>query len=1039
MFTRSQIAITAIPYHLDGTALLYDGAASASVKASADMSNDRFPGFNADIILNSFDCSRIISDSTFRTSLSLKATLASEGKTVDDLTGNLVLDTYNATIKEVDFSNKHVECSLNQQDHSNRSLTLTSDFADANLKGKFDLDIVYAYLTEQIPHLVNRIVKHTSADTTQPLNRQALTTIQNHAKEGQDVDFGYSFDLRNITPIISLISATPIQIQGKFFGRVKGDADVLSLTGNDTVNNVVVGEGDSSIFLRNTALSFDIENITRHQTLSSIRGSIQFSIDTASVHIPLLTGIKFSAAFEKSEATFSLATKIESTYTFAMHGNAQVRPRAYNINLDTLQIGNNNYTLHNGGTIQTIISPSGFTVEHAVINHHDDSLAFSGILKSDGTFDARASLRNFPLEEVNIFTHSANSRQKDLGLRGNASADIHLFGTTQEPIFNFKGTIDTAYYRSTRLGLVNAIIDYENGLAKLNVTAWSAQHDSLPNMEVLGTLPINLAFSGVEQRFPDEEQNLYVKSSGFELGLIQRIFPDLENLSGTAVSDLHITGTPRNPDYAGTLSIKTARFNFRPNNIRYIMAGDMIPKGNEITLRNYTIKNVPEEKKGGTMRVDGKLILKNFDLDSFDLTANGDLLVVSDATRRNLSTFYGNIFIETDASGIHFSGTQDRPNLTGKLNIREASLIFPPRIGGTASSSNETLPYVIVDDTSKHLINPPIGQNSLLVSRDTANKAPMERIQPVNEETFLSRLRYDLVLQTQGKTSITMIFTPATNEELYAELDGKVSVVNDQGTANVYGDISIGSQSYYNFIKRFAASGKLQYVGPWDNPQMNILATYEGYKQNVIVDTTKKSNTQDKVIVELTITGTRYEPKLVMGMKVQTDPNRDPIDWSSQAKGGDVQSDAFSFMLTGKFRDELTASDNAAISNVGSAASSSLVNGITSNLLSGVFTNFLQKEFPFIQSASISYEDGNPDLRISTEVAKGSLRFGGKVLNNIGNANVSYQLSLGEIFNSRSIRNLFIQIDHRVEGSYYDESNRNATTNTARIYYRISF
>jgi hypothetical protein len=1036
MFTRSQVTITAIPYHLDGTAILYDGAASALVKASADLTNDRLPGFNADITLNSFDCSRVIADSAFRTSLSLKATLASEGKTVDDLSGKLTLDTYDAIIKGIDLSNRHLECSLSQKEHSNRSLTLASDFADVSLNGKFDLDIVYAYLTEQIPHLVNRLAKHASEDTTQPLNRQALSTIQKHAKEGQDIDFGYSFDLRNITPVMSLISTTPMQIQGSFFGRVKGNADVLSLTGNDTVSNVVVGEGDSVIFFRNTALSFNIENITRHQTLPSISGSTRLSIDTASIHFPLLTDIKFSTAFGKSQGTFSLAAQIESTYAFALQGKALIQPRAYNFALDTLRISNNSYTLQNAGPIEAIIDPSGYRLNHAVIHHYEDSLSLAGMIKNDGTFDARASLHNFPLEELNTFIHSTKSKQKDLGFRGKASANVHLTGTARAPVFNFKGTSDSTYYRSTKLGLVNAIIDYKEALAKLNVSAWATAHDSLPDLEVFGTLPINLGFSGVEKRFPDAEQNLYIKSDKFELGLLQTIFPDLENLAGTAVADLHVTGTPQDPDYAGTLSIKTARFTFRPNNIAYIMSGNMKPRGGEITLENYTLKNVPEEKKGGTMKVGGKLIIKDFDLASFDLTGKGDLLVMSDATRRKLTTFYGSIFIETDTGGVHFSGTQDRPNLRGKLNIREANIVFPPKTGVAASSSSETLPYIIVDDTSKHVRLAETGKVSSSTQRDSANQTRLEKAQTTDKETFLSKLRYDVVLQTQGKTSITMIFTPATNEELYAELDGKVNVVNDQGTANVFGDISIGSQSYYNFIKRFAASGSLQYVGPWDNPQMNILATYEGYKQN----DTSKTGKQEKVIVELTITGTRYVPKLVMGMKVQTDPNTDPIDWSSQTKGGDVQSDAFSFMLTGKFRDELTASDNAAISNVGSTASSSLVNGITSSLLSGVFTNFLQKEFPFIQSASLSYEEGTPDLRISGEVAKGNLRFGGKMLNNIGNANVTYQLSLGEIFNSRSIRNLFIQLDHRVEGSYIDESNKNSTTtNTARIYYRISF
>jgi hypothetical protein len=291
-----------------------------------------------------------------------------------------------------------------------------------------------------------------------------------------------------------------------------------------------------------------------------------------------------------------------------------------------------------------------------------------------------------------------------------------------------------------------------------------------------------------------------------------------------------------------------------------------------------------------------------------------------------------------------------------------------------------------------------------------------------------------------------MIFTPATGEELYAELEGTFHAVRQLGPPSVYGEISITPRSYYNFFRRFEASGKLKFVGPWDNPELDIVATYEGYRQAYPGGLTEAQATDEnvkkvdqKVIVEIKITGTRYEPKSDIGMKVELEPGKDPVDWATQAKGGDVQSDALSFIITGKFRDDVSASERQ---NLAADLGSAGVSSVTSSVLSGMLTDFVRGEMPFIRSAELSYSGGgtfqeSADLRLSGEVFEGYFRFGGKLLSGLNNANVSYQLSVGKILNLQNIRDLYIELERKVEGSEATEDRK--YTNDARLYYRISF
>jgi hypothetical protein len=362
-----------------------------------------------------------------------------------------------------------------------------------------------------------------------------------------------------------------------------------------------------------------------------------------------------------------------------------------------------------------------------------------------------------------------------------------------------------------------------------------------------------------------------------------------------------------------------------------------------------------------------------------------------------------------------------------------------------AANSNLTLKHKIIDDTTK---NTPVIQKLSKFYTEHDSIYLKEEDQQSYESPLLERLRYNLGIETQGLTALTMIFTPATGEELYAELDGKVNAINDQGTPNIYGEIEISPRSYYNFFKRFDATGKLKFVGRWDNPELDIHATHEDYRQapQELAEETKslaqtnlpstQQTTEQKVIVELKIGGTRFEPKLTMAMKVQLKPGEEPVDWSTQAKGGDVQSDAIAFIITGKFRDQLTRKEQQEFTDLGSAAGTS----VASSLLSSIFSDVLKKEFPFILRTEVSYRGGSiqegTSLNVSATAFKGHLRVGGKILNDIGNTNVSYQLSLGDFLNYLKLRNLYLEIQRKVESANPEDKK---LTNEARIFYRFSF
>jgi hypothetical protein len=256
------------------------------------------------------------------------------------------------------------------------------------------------------------------------------------------------------------------------------------------------------------------------------------------------------------------------------------------------------------------------------------------------------------------------------------------------------------------------------------------------------------------------------------------------------------------------------------------------------------------------------------------------------------------------------------------------------------------------------------------------------------------------------------------------------------------GEVEVGERSYYNFLKRFQASGKLQFTGDPLNPELTIVARYESlYKTTDTTRINSESSTPpaavssprtlpSRVIVLLYITGTRKEPRPKFEIElVDREGNHE------KRTTGDVESDAIAFILTGSFRDELTQQERSAL------LGSNLLYGLTSSVLSGPISDFIRKEFGFISSIDVIYYGGNvqssTDVRLTGEVGEAVIRFGGRVFSDISNANWSVQLPMSSVLGSEKWRNLIIEAERRVEGVEAYEQRRES--NGVRLVYRITF
>ena len=1040
--SNSKISLSASPHRLDGTGYLYSNTMKEYFEGYYDESKNT-PEFGGTVELTSLDLAKVLADTEYRSDFNLRGRFSGTGRNSDDLNATIDISLLPSKFQNHELTSENISFVLDQSDMNDKRLMIESQIADAEFKGKFDIVKTNRMLADYISALAGAIKKHAESDSTIS-NQAGSAKLNNKPEKHPDINVEYHLKLKDLDPLSSFLGEIPFNTHAEINGRARSSNDRLWLTCDGTVDEFFVGTTRSGVLLNSGKITLQLDSLSEIDPLENLSGNFSANMNSGLLNKKKLEKISLAVTYDRLKGKVSGNTILDSLYKLNFTGDISVQPNTYVFDIDSLRFSAGNYTWDNNQDIQLRLNNSGLRVMHAEMKRNDEELTFNGALTSANEFDFNAEVKKFDLISLGILSDNPALSLKGQGFAGIANGTLHLTGSPASPVISLAAQTDETYFRETKIGKVIASVQYHDKNARIDLDIRQNAKDPDPILTLNGTIPVDLGFAGVEERFPERSQKLEIRSNGFNVNVLDPLLKDVDDLSGTLRCNLTLTGTPQFPRYHGSISLMDTKFLFIPNNISYILNTNLEAAGDHFKLRNLSIKNINEPGGSGETKVGGSLMIKNFKIDTFDLTAHGKFLLMSEATRKTSPSMYGLLFMETDTAGLNLRGTLERPYLSGKLFVREANLTFPPAKTNDIANTNLTLRYRLIDDTSK--------------SVDTENKVSRyyaeadsfsEAISNYQfDSPIIDRLRYSIAIETRGPTALTMIFTPATGEELYAELDGKVNVINEQGTPNIYGEIEVSPQSYYNFFKRFDAKGNLKFVGPWNNPEMNIQATYEGYKQETSQQLTGQQSTspatrdasqlmtEQKIIVNLNISGTRNEPRLDMSMKVQLEPNQEPTDWSKQTKGGDVQSDALSFIVTGKFRDELTSREQQEFTNVGSSTGSS----VASSLLSGIFSDMLKREFPFIRRADVSYRGGNvqggTSVNVTATAFKGYLRIGGRIFQDIGNTNVSYQLSLGDFFNVSAIRNLYLEIQRKVESENPDDKK---LTNEARFFYRFSF
>jgi hypothetical protein len=996
------------------------------------------PAFHLDGDVASLDLQHILHDTTYTSDLTMKLAADGTGMTWKTLNGTMTMDMSSSRYRDYTVTDGNFHLSLDQTDSLDKRLHFESNLADLNLTGEFDLEYLVALLPFEAQNLKAAFGERLAAIDSSMLlgvDRAALEKAGRAlASVPSRLDARFTLSVKDLEPLSIAAGTKTFNGSGLLTGTLRGGYGDLSLNGELVVDDFFYGSADSGVMIEDGRFLLDLGALRPARPLAELAARIEGSATRLLVNRSEFDSIGVTADFRDDQARYDLRTGYNRDAHVRVAGTARVDEASVTARFQSLECAYQDFVWRADTGAVLRVNHVSASLAGLLMRRDTQTVALDATLGRGRTLSARVDGTNIALDDLKYLLNDEELGPQGTAFAGSASVRVAASGTLEDPVY--AATLDgrDVSFRTLPFGNIAGSFHYA-GHTLTSAVNVRAQHDTTapPVLTINGTLPLDLSLAGGDNSFPERPMDLRVTSRGTQINILDPLLPTFNELSGRMSCDLALGGSLRHPTYEGTISLDSCSFLFVPNNITYTLDGVFHPRGERIQVAECVVRNVPEDEKGGRrglVRLGGDFLLRDLKPGDFNLTAEGQLLVVKETTRKASLAVYGDLFVEIGPGPLRFTGEVANSLLRGSLLVSNSSLIFPPTQEAVVEESARSVPVIFVDDTVKTRA-PQERRAAFHYFNDGAgDHAGRFGIELKRSKSFMEGLHYDLDIETSGgNVEIRMIFNPATSEELVATMDGRFTIADDGKRWT--GDLTI-NRAYYNFFKRFDATGTIRYTGDFMDPELNILAKYKGSR--TVTDTTTSAGRQEPVVVTVKITGTRYKPEIAFSMTI------DDLDYFSYRgpKSNDIQSDAIQFIIAGNFP-LTTAQRNDLASEVKATAGLSLLTGATS-LLTGRLSDLLRSGGLDI-TVELNYgSKESTELRLSGTALKGYWRYGGTILNDpLNNANLSILYSLGTLFDNPALRNLMFELERRVEPGALGQTNDLKRINSARLFYRFSF
>ena len=891
----------------------------ASLDGFFDFNNENQPAYELAGSVKNLDLARVTNDTSAQTDLNFSIDASGDGFTPDSM--NLFLSTtlYNSSVRGIKIDSTRAIVDLRKNDGGERVVNIISDLADITLTGDFNVmdaaDLMSTemkIITNTVKEKIDKIVKPVSVSDSSVQNAYDMTEIKN---SGRSTNMKYVIEFKDFQLLSLLLGGKHLELDGYVEGTLEKSADSLNISSSVNLDYLKYWGNTDVFFLSKLNLDLGLHNDLKNISLANLNADADLNIeriftgnDIKNLHLGLkiendTASVRFSANLEDY-----LKTEINSKLRFGDSG--------VNITFDTLYAVYNKFDLKIRKPADVLYSSDTIKVNDLELFHENGSIAIDGSLKRNGDQDLKILVQGITGKQISeslLGMKPGNSIQSRLNL----SAEIK--GDFKSPLMDIQLHADSVTFKNKNFGSLIANLNYQDQKISTNISFVDSVRNVMdPKLKITGEIPVNLAFTGVENRtIENVPVNLDVSADSFKLGALGNILPMVDRISGMLSANLHIGGTFNDFQPEGEIVINHADFVVEKNNLEYNAGVKISIRPDLIKIDSLLIKNAPGTKDGGQMTGNGRAVIKNLEIVSSQFTMNGQLKVLSKTSRAVSPSVYGDLVISTQGN-IEFTLDSSGALISAPIVVKDADLTFPQTQTAYQNSGNDFI-YVYTEDTSSARKREEDFQRLVDLSHKH-NQAQQNR-----SGTGLS-FDYKLDVHVDKEAKITFVLSKELNQNLTALLGGDFHYERINGRSDASGELNLLNGSTLEFLKTFEADGTIRFENQLDNPYLDITATYIDYYYPA---GDSVSNNEVKVAVKIIIKGflKDLDKNLVQNQNsiaVYYGANNIENNTPDPTK---TASDAVLFILAGKFTEGASQQDRNAAASTAASLAGSVVGG----------------------------------------------------------------------------------------------------------------
>ena len=879
----------------------------ASVSAEMQYTPE-IEAFTAFLNADSVDLAATGLDSRDSTSvLSGNVTIITTGTTLNELRGRVTIDNLSYTNNDADIVLHSVEMMIRDVYNGETLTSLSSEFANATILGKYDLSTIplsfARTVRDVLPSLYSKITKDWKFGAKAITDNRFDATLSVSKSDLIDKLFNIPLEFNETAMIQAHIDDSNaednilVNVPSLFIGdKGVSDASIQFLHKEDTLSVSLSGD-----------ISYGMNNIT------GIDGFIEGRNDR-------LNGL-FTL---ESEYEDELDGDIRYSLTFGPYDSKDDNLE-WQLGIDDteLSIGGENWHIDKS----LFTSNSGkYDIDGLRISHTDQFVSVNGSVSADSTSLLNMSFSQIDLEQ--IMSLIGNNKN---GISGLSSGEIYASSLLDKPILYGNIKADDLRLMDTRFGDVTVNGEWENQSEQVKINAIiDCGEDSIST--AIGTFsPSN---DSIDIRINARHLNLYFLNS-----LLPRtVFTELKGHTST-IRDIRIFGKAKQLDIDGTALLENGFFNVTANNCKYRTMSDTLRfEPGLMSFRNIKAY----DDSGNSGRLD--IVLNHNHLSNFniDLGVESEGIKVYSIPKSETSAIYGNIFI---GGTPHLQTRRRNTTISGTCKTTPGTVIYVNSVVSNADDYD----FLIIRDATKANLQKKDDQQPAQHLRRSSARFNLDVNMQITDDAQIYADMNSLAGYTFGSGNLLLNYNKDNGITAYGNLDidgGKCTMSLQKVLRK---EFSIMDNSHIMF------NGNLQ------SSTLDIHASHLVNSASLSdLDPTANPSSRVKALCLLDVIGTVASPQLSFGVDLQQ-ASAEENEILAGATGTEEQRNMqFMYLLAvGKFYTYNYANNAGAMFETTTAMESilnSTVNGQINNLLAQVINS---NNISFSSNVSTGYLSEN--------------------------------------------------------------------------------